>query len=240
MPGRDAAAAPERDAPGGDARRIAAAGGDELRRPRRHERDRDRARRRRPARVGLLDAPPRRTRRRPQRRPSRLSRRVRRHRHHGGRARPGHPGDRHDGACEGHGARARRRDAMSSAISCARARRARRCSSTRTTRSRACAGRSRPSALTGGRLKAIRIDSGDHDALARGARELLDAAGLIATQIILTGDLDAGRIGALRRGGRAGRTSSASARSCAGASRSAPSTSSSSSPRSPNRRCATR
>ncbi len=51
--------------------------------------------------------------------------------------------------------------------------------------------------LTGGRLKAIRIDSGDHAALTRAARELFDAAGLTDTQIILTGDLDAQRIGAL-------------------------------------------
>ena len=50
--------------------------------------------------------------------------------------------------------------------------------------------------LTGGRLKAIRIDSGDHATLAREARALLDAAGLADTQIILTGDLDAERIAA--------------------------------------------
>ncbi|HEV2060363.1 MAG TPA: nicotinate phosphoribosyltransferase, partial [Solirubrobacteraceae bacterium] len=49
--------------------------------------------------------------------------------------------------------------------------------------------------ITGSRLKAIRIDSGDHAALARAARELLDAAGLSETQIILSGDLDAERIG---------------------------------------------
>ena len=50
--------------------------------------------------------------------------------------------------------------------------------------------------LTGGRLRAIRIDSGDHATLARAARGLLDAAGLADTQIILTGDLDAERIAA--------------------------------------------
>jgi nicotinate phosphoribosyltransferase len=49
--------------------------------------------------------------------------------------------------------------------------------------------------LTGGRLKAIRIDSGDLGALAIAARELLDAAGLTDTKIILTSDLDAERIG---------------------------------------------
>ncbi len=51
--------------------------------------------------------------------------------------------------------------------------------------------------LTGARLKAIRIDSGDHAALATAARERLDAAGLTDTQIILTGDLDAERIAGL-------------------------------------------
>lgn len=50
--------------------------------------------------------------------------------------------------------------------------------------------------LTGAVLKAIRIDSGDLAALATAARELLDEAGLTATQIILSGDLDAARIAA--------------------------------------------
>ena len=54
----------------------------------------------------------------------------------------------------------------------------------------------RARALTGATLKAIRIDSGDLGALAIAAREQLDAAGLADTQIILTGDLDAQRIGA--------------------------------------------
>jgi putative nicotinate phosphoribosyltransferase len=49
---------------------------------------------------------------------------------------------------------------------------------------------------TGARLRAIRIDSGDHAALARTARRLLDDAGLEATLIILSGDLDAAQIGA--------------------------------------------
>ena len=48
--------------------------------------------------------------------------------------------------------------------------------------------------LTGGQLRAIRIDSGDHAALTRAARDLLDAAGLTETQIILSGDLDATQI----------------------------------------------
>ncbi|MEA2222656.1 MAG: nicotinate phosphoribosyltransferase, partial [Solirubrobacteraceae bacterium] len=48
---------------------------------------------------------------------------------------------------------------------------------------------------TGARLKAIRIDSGDLAALATAARELLDDAGLTDTQIILSSDLDAARIG---------------------------------------------
>ncbi len=51
--------------------------------------------------------------------------------------------------------------------------------------------------LTGARLKAIRIDSGDHAALATTARDLLDEAGLTDTAIILSGDLDAAQIGAL-------------------------------------------
>ncbi len=51
--------------------------------------------------------------------------------------------------------------------------------------------------LTGARLKAIRIDSGDLAALATAARELLDEAGLTATQIIVSGDLDERRIAEL-------------------------------------------
>ena len=51
--------------------------------------------------------------------------------------------------------------------------------------------------LTGATLKAIRIDSGDLAAQARAARALLDRAGLARTTIILSGDLDAERIGAL-------------------------------------------
>lgn len=51
--------------------------------------------------------------------------------------------------------------------------------------------------VTGARLKAIRIDSGDHAALAATARGLLDGAGLHDTVIILSGDLDAAQIGAL-------------------------------------------
>ena len=54
----------------------------------------------------------------------------------------------------------------------------------------------RAQALTGARLKAIRIDSGDLGALAIAARERLDDAGLTDTKIILTGDLDAERIAA--------------------------------------------
>lgn len=51
--------------------------------------------------------------------------------------------------------------------------------------------------LTGARLKAIRIDSGDHAALATTARRMFDDAGLHETQIILSGDLDAAQIHAL-------------------------------------------
>jgi putative nicotinate phosphoribosyltransferase len=50
---------------------------------------------------------------------------------------------------------------------------------------------------TGARLKAIRIDSGDHAALANTARRMLDDAGLEETLIILSGDLDAPRIAAI-------------------------------------------
>lgn len=51
--------------------------------------------------------------------------------------------------------------------------------------------------LTGGRMQAIRIDSGDHATLARHARRALDEAGLHDTLIILSGDLDAGQIAGL-------------------------------------------
>ena len=51
--------------------------------------------------------------------------------------------------------------------------------------------------LTGARLRAIRIDSGDHAQLARTARRMLDEARLDDTVIILSGDLDAGQIAAL-------------------------------------------
>ena len=55
--------------------------------------------------------------------------------------------------------------------------------------------------LTGAHLRAIRIDSGDHAALATTARRLLDEAGLTDTVIILSGDLDAAQIGSLVAGG---------------------------------------
>jgi nicotinate phosphoribosyltransferase len=45
-------------------------------------------------------------------------------------------------------------------------------------------------AARGGRLAGIRLDSGDLDALARGAREMLDAAGMSDTQILASGGLD--------------------------------------------------
>lgn len=54
---------------------------------------------------------------------------------------------------------------------------------------------------TGARLKAIRIDSGDHAALTRIARRLLDDAGLGDTTIILSGDLDAPQIAAFTAAG---------------------------------------
>jgi putative nicotinate phosphoribosyltransferase len=51
--------------------------------------------------------------------------------------------------------------------------------------------------LTGGALKAIRVDSGDLADEAAAARAMLDGAGLTGTAIILTGDLDAQRIAEL-------------------------------------------
>jgi putative nicotinate phosphoribosyltransferase len=51
--------------------------------------------------------------------------------------------------------------------------------------------------LTGAPLRAIRIDSGDHAALATTARRMLDEAGLTETVIVLSGDLDAAQIDSL-------------------------------------------
>ncbi|MBW3602270.1 MAG: nicotinate phosphoribosyltransferase [Actinobacteria bacterium] len=49
----------------------------------------------------------------------------------------------------------------------------------------------------GHRLRGVRLDSGDLADLARRTRPMLDEAGLEGTQIIASGDLDAGRIAAL-------------------------------------------
>lgn len=49
-------------------------------------------------------------------------------------------------------------------------------------------------ATQGRQLAGIRLDSGDLAALARGARQQLDAAGLGEVRIVASGDLDAGRI----------------------------------------------
>ena len=51
--------------------------------------------------------------------------------------------------------------------------------------------------LTGGRLGAVRLDSGDLGALAEQVRELLDSLGATDTRIIVTSDLDEWQIAAL-------------------------------------------
>ncbi len=51
--------------------------------------------------------------------------------------------------------------------------------------------------LTGGRLGAVRLDSGDLPVMARNARELLDSLGATSTRIIVTSDLDEWNIAAL-------------------------------------------
>jgi nicotinate phosphoribosyltransferase len=66
-------------------------------------------------------------------------------------------------------------------------------------------GQGMPNAITvaselarrGYRLQGVRLDSGDLDALSRGARAQLDAAGFEDVNIIASGDLDAARIAAL-------------------------------------------
>ncbi|HSK91235.1 MAG TPA: nicotinate phosphoribosyltransferase [Euzebyales bacterium] len=52
-------------------------------------------------------------------------------------------------------------------------------------------------AARGHRLQGVRLDSGNLDALSRGARAQLDAAGFDDAQIVASGDLDAARIAAL-------------------------------------------
>jgi nicotinate phosphoribosyltransferase len=51
--------------------------------------------------------------------------------------------------------------------------------------------------LEGVTPQAVRIDSGDLDEVARGVRRILDAAGLVSTQIVASGDLDEYRIAGL-------------------------------------------
>ncbi len=51
------------------------------------------------------------------------------------------------------------------------------------------------------RVRGIRLDSGDLASLSRGARELLDAAGLASVEIFASGSLDEQRIDELVRGG---------------------------------------
>ncbi len=52
-------------------------------------------------------------------------------------------------------------------------------------------------AVAGPRLESIRIDSGDLDVMATGARELLDELGAVDTKIVVSGDLDEYSIAAL-------------------------------------------
>jgi len=52
-------------------------------------------------------------------------------------------------------------------------------------------------AVAGPRLRSIRIDSGDLDVMATGARELLDELGAVDTKIVVSGDLDEYSIAAL-------------------------------------------
>ena len=59
--------------------------------------------------------------------------------------------------------------------------------------------------LTGVTPSAVRLDSGDLDALSRQVRAVLDAAGLTATQIVCSGDLDEYRIAELVGSRRAAR-----------------------------------
>jgi len=58
-------------------------------------------------------------------------------------------------------------------------------------------GAARRVAASGLRPAAVRLDSGDLDALSRQVRGILDAAGLGDTRILASGDLDEGRIAAL-------------------------------------------
>ena len=55
----------------------------------------------------------------------------------------------------------------------------------------------RRAAALGKPLAAVRLDSGDPIALSREVRQILNAAGLTETRIMVTGDLDEGKIGAI-------------------------------------------
>ena len=59
----------------------------------------------------------------------------------------------------------------------------------------------RKAARLGRPLRAVRLDSGDFDSLARATRRILDEAGLHDVQIMLSGDLDEDRIARLLAGG---------------------------------------
>jgi nicotinate phosphoribosyltransferase len=51
------------------------------------------------------------------------------------------------------------------------------------------------------KLKGVRLDSGDLDALSRGVRKILDEAGLQSTKIVASGDLNEYKIAVLRKAG---------------------------------------
>jgi nicotinate phosphoribosyltransferase len=55
--------------------------------------------------------------------------------------------------------------------------------------------------VAGDKLKGVRLDSGDLDALSRAVREVLDAAGLRSTKIVASGDLNEYKIAELVRAG---------------------------------------
>jgi nicotinate phosphoribosyltransferase len=62
-------------------------------------------------------------------------------------------------------------------------------------------GAARAAAIAGERLRGVRLDSGDLDALSRAVRKVLDEAGCKTTQIVASGDLNEHSIARLRASG---------------------------------------
>jgi nicotinate phosphoribosyltransferase len=62
-------------------------------------------------------------------------------------------------------------------------------------------GARRAAAIAKEKLKGVRLDSGDLNALSRGVRAILDEAGCTATKIVASGDLNEYKIAELRRAG---------------------------------------